>query len=154
MLGLIKVPSRGYDASCASLPCLRFRSASEAPAPACSALIQTRIWLTCVKRSCPPGLRFCVVVKLHARTAQRLRIGLSSGCVAVQNKANMTMAHVTRARLLFSAGCPTAGCAIQGSASDMAGIRQGDELLSIDGVPLASQSPFQAASLLQARHRP
>ena len=33
----------------------------------------------------------------------------------------------------------------------MAGIQQGDELLSIDGVPLGGQSPFQAASLLQAR---
>ena len=37
----------------------------------------------------------------------------------------------------------------QGSSSDAAGIQQGDELLSIDGVPLTSQSPFQAASLLQ-----
>ena len=40
---------------------------------------------------------------------------------------------------------------LQGSSSDAAGIQQGDELLSIDGVPLTSQSPFQAASLLQVR---
>lgn len=40
---------------------------------------------------------------------------------------------------------------IQGSLADAAGIRQGDELLTADGVPLSGQSPFQVASLLQGQ---
>ena len=38
---------------------------------------------------------------------------------------------------------------IKGAAADAAGVRQGDELLTIDGAPTAELSPFQAAGLLQ-----
>lgn len=38
---------------------------------------------------------------------------------------------------------------IKGGAADRAGVRQGDELLSIDGNSVAALSPFQAAGLLQ-----
>ena len=38
---------------------------------------------------------------------------------------------------------------IKGSAADRVGIQQGDQLLSVDGAPLDTQSPFQAASLIQ-----
>jgi hypothetical protein len=38
---------------------------------------------------------------------------------------------------------------IKGAAADAAGVRQGDELLAIDGAPTAALSPFQAAGLLQ-----
>jgi carboxyl-terminal processing protease len=37
---------------------------------------------------------------------------------------------------------------VRGSAADAAGARQGDELLAVDGAPLAGRSPFEAASLL------
>lgn len=38
---------------------------------------------------------------------------------------------------------------IKGGAADRAGVRQGDEVLSIDNRDVASLSPFQAAGLLQ-----
>ena len=38
---------------------------------------------------------------------------------------------------------------IKGAAADAAGVRQGDELLAVSGVPTAELSPFQAAGLLQ-----
>ena len=37
---------------------------------------------------------------------------------------------------------------IKGAAADEAGLRQGDELLAVGGVPTAQLSPFQAAGLL------
>jgi hypothetical protein len=40
---------------------------------------------------------------------------------------------------------------IRGSAADAAGIRQGDQLLALDGAPLAGQTPFAVASLLQGQ---
>lgn len=36
----------------------------------------------------------------------------------------------------------------QGSPSDQAGIRQGDQILAVDGKSLSELSPFQAASLI------
>lgn len=38
---------------------------------------------------------------------------------------------------------------ISGAPADAAGVRQGDELLAVGGVPTAQLSPFQAAGLLQ-----
>lgn len=38
---------------------------------------------------------------------------------------------------------------IKGAAADSAGVRQGDELVSVDGKDVSSLSPFQAAGLLQ-----
>lgn len=38
---------------------------------------------------------------------------------------------------------------IRGSAADAAGLQQGDQLLSLDGAPLAGRTPFEVASLLQ-----
>ena len=35
------------------------------------------------------------------------------------------------------------------AAADRAGVRQGDEVLAIDGVDVTSLSPFKAAGLLQ-----
>lgn len=40
---------------------------------------------------------------------------------------------------------------IRGSAADEAGLEQGDQLLSLDGSPLAGRSPFEVASLLQGQ---
>lgn len=38
---------------------------------------------------------------------------------------------------------------IKGAAADRAGVRQGDEVLSVDGRDVASLSPFKVAGLLQ-----
>lgn len=37
---------------------------------------------------------------------------------------------------------------IRGSAAETAGMRQGDELLEVDGQPVAGRSPFQVAALI------